>query len=88
MEKYTYDEKLYFSENVICRLEYEKMPIDLCEEERDIITVALVLYQAMLKTTHRGCDECKNYGWDMPQCRDCNSENGYKYFRRKYNDNE
>ena len=34
------------------------------------------------------CSHCGNYGWDMPQCRDCNSENGYKYFERKYNDNE
>lgn len=34
------------------------------------------------------CGHCGNYGWDMPQCRDCNSENGYKYFTRKYNDNE
>ena len=34
------------------------------------------------------CTNCGNDGWDMPQCRDCNSENGYKYFKRKYNDNE
>ena len=34
------------------------------------------------------CSHCGNYGWDMPQCRECGSENGYKYFTRKYNDNE
>jgi hypothetical protein len=34
------------------------------------------------------CSNCGNYGWDMPQCRHCNSENGYKCFTRKYNDNE
>lgn len=34
------------------------------------------------------CTHCGNYGWDMPQCRECNSENGYKNFERKYNDNE
>ena len=34
------------------------------------------------------CMDCGNYGWDMPQCRECNAENGYKYFTRKYNDNE
>ena len=34
------------------------------------------------------CENCGNYGWDMPQCKECNSENGYKNFTRKYNDNE
>lgn len=34
------------------------------------------------------CQDCGNYGWDMPQCRECNVENNYKYFTRKYNDNE
>lgn len=34
------------------------------------------------------CQDCGNYGWDMPQCRECNSENGYKNFIRKYNDNK
>lgn len=34
------------------------------------------------------CGDCGNYGWDMPQCRYCNSKNGFKYFERKYNDNE
>ncbi len=34
------------------------------------------------------CQNCGNYGWDMPQCRECNSENGFKYFERKYNDND
>jgi hypothetical protein len=34
------------------------------------------------------CIDCGNYGWDMPQCRECNAENNYKYFHRKYNDNE
>ena len=34
------------------------------------------------------CPDCGNYGWDMPQCRECNVENNYKHFHRKYNDNE
>ena len=34
------------------------------------------------------CTNCGNYGWDMPQCRECNADNIYKYFTRKYNDNE
>ena len=33
------------------------------------------------------CQDCGNYGWDMPQCRECNAANNFKYFERKYNDN-
>ena len=34
------------------------------------------------------CMDCGNYGWDMPQCKECNSENNFKCFERKYNDND
>ena len=34
------------------------------------------------------CSYCSRYGWDTLQCRDCKAENGYKCFKRKYNDNE
>lgn len=40
------------------------------------------------RPTFEICGHCGNYGWDMPQCRECNSENGYKNFTRRYNDNE
>ena len=26
------------------------------------------------------CSECAHEDWDMPQCKDCNIENGFKYF--------
>lgn len=28
------------------------------------------------------CDTCDNNGWDMPQCRECNGQNGHKWYRR------
>lgn len=34
------------------------------------------------------CEDCGNYGWDMPQCRECDASNNFKYFERKYNDND
>ena len=40
------------------------------------------------RSTLEHCMDCGNYGWDMPQCRECSAENSYKYFTRKYNDNE
>jgi hypothetical protein len=40
------------------------------------------------RSTLEHCMDCGNYGWDMPQCRECNAENSYKYFTRQYNDNE
>lgn len=46
--------------------------------------------EAMINTRNafEFCQDCSNYGWDMPQCRECNSENGYKYFTIKYIYNE
>ena len=29
------------------------------------------------------CTNCVNFGWSMPQCKECNKENGYKWFIRK-----
>ena len=29
----------------------------------------------------RKCGTCSNDGWDMPQCRECNEENGFKIHR-------
>lgn len=40
------------------------------------------------RSTFEHCMDCGNYGWDMPHCRECSAENNYKYFARKYNDNE
>ena len=31
----------------------------------------------------KGCDNCNNNGWDMPQCKECKASNGFKYFSRK-----
>lgn len=28
------------------------------------------------------CDTCENNSWDMPQCRECNEQNEYKWYRR------
>lgn len=29
------------------------------------------------------CLGCGHYGWNMPQCEECNLENGFKYFNAK-----
>lgn len=31
------------------------------------------------------CLGCGHYGWHMPQCAECNPENGFKYFEAKEN---
>lgn len=31
------------------------------------------------------CLDCKHDGWHMPQCTECNPENGFKYFDAKEN---
>lgn len=28
------------------------------------------------------CENCGHYGWNMPQCKECNAANGFKYFSR------
>ena len=33
--------------------------------------------------TDRFCSECDNQGWDMPECKECNTANNFKYFKRK-----
>lgn len=27
------------------------------------------------------CNDCENNGWDMPECKECNIGNGFKYFK-------
>lgn len=29
------------------------------------------------------CPSCENNGWDMPQCRECNPENGFKWYTKR-----
>ena len=29
------------------------------------------------------CDNCEHYEWDMPQCKECNPENGFKWHKRR-----
>ncbi len=31
------------------------------------------------------CFSCTHNGWDMPQCKECNPENNFKYFQRREN---
>lgn len=33
----------------------------------------------------KSCDDCKHEGWSMPQCKECNTANNFKYFERKKN---
>ena len=37
----------------------------------------------IIDETVRPCNECDHKGWDMPQCKECNIANGFKYFERK-----
>lgn len=34
------------------------------------------------KTKPAKCRQCINYGWGMPQCRECNPGNNWKYFQK------
>ena len=34
------------------------------------------------KSQFETCKDCGHYGWDMPQCKECNAANGFKYFSR------
>lgn len=33
----------------------------------------------------RKCGSCSNDGWDMPQCRECNEANDFKWYKCKMN---
>ena len=37
----------------------------------------------VIDETSRPCSECDNEGWDMPECKGCNTANDFKYFERK-----
>ena len=37
----------------------------------------------LIDETSKPCSECDNEGWDMPQCKECNVANDFKYFERK-----
>lgn len=34
------------------------------------------------------CSECAHEDWDMPQCKECNAKNDFKYFERKRKNND
>lgn len=34
----------------------------------------------IIDETFSPCSECGNEGWDMPQCKECNAANDFKYF--------
>ncbi len=33
-------------------------------------------------TNEKPCRTCYNNGWDMPQCRECNEKNGFRWYRK------
>lgn len=37
----------------------------------------------IIDETSSPCDECDKVGWDMPECKECNAADGFKYFERK-----
>ena len=37
----------------------------------------------IIDETARPCYECDKVGWDMPECKECNTANGFKYFEGK-----
>ena len=41
------------------------------------------VYWMPLPKLPKPCDTCENNGWNMPQCRECNEQNEYKWFRRE-----
>lgn len=47
------------------------------------------LYEYWLKTKYDNeqpdfipCHKCARNQWDLPECKECNSENNYKHFKR------
>jgi hypothetical protein len=57
----------------------DRFPKDKADENKVIINT---------RSVFKNCQDCGNYGWDMPQCRECDASNNFKYFERKYNDND
>ena len=55
--------------------EYKSVPITSSESS----TISVYLNNRSLRT----CDECDKEGWDMPECKECNAANDFKYFERK-----
>ena len=35
----------------------------------------------ILDDNFKPCDNCESNGWDMPECRECNIGNGFKYYK-------
>ena len=51
---------------------------DMKTPERGLRAKANIIDEA-----RRFCDECDSQGWDMPECKECNAANNFKYFKRK-----
>ena len=35
----------------------------------------------ILDESFNPCNNCESNGWDMPECRECNIGNGFKYYK-------
>lgn len=73
------------------RIHSDNVSYQICELLQEIVSALPKENSYIAKETNElfdVCGDCKNFGWDMPQCQYCNSTNGFKYFERKYNDNE
>ena len=55
----------------------KKMP------ERGIRAKGNIIDDAADDFSYGKCLDCGHNGWHMPQCVDCNPENGFKYFEAK-----
>lgn len=64
-----------------CKICGEHKSVPITSSESTTISVHLN------NQSSRSCDECDKNGWDMPQCKECNASNDFKYFERKKNTN-
>lgn len=44
--------------------------------------------EAPQRRLRRGCKTCEKYGWNMPECAECNRENDYEWYEAKKENTE
>ena len=60
-----------------CKICGEHKSVPITSSELSTISAHLT------NQTSKSCDECDHKGWDMPECKECNTANNFKYFERK-----
>lgn len=64
-----------------------KLELSQCDLDKKTPGRDLIAKIDPIDETFSPCSECAHEDWDMPQCKECNASNNFKYFEGWENNN-